>query len=587
MKKKIVLLTLSTITLTLSSCGLFKVSSTEDKESSFVSLEPTTSSNNDVSSNSDDSSSSSISSSEQTSSSAISYSTSSSVISSEPVQSSSAPVSSSSVNSSSSATPLVAKHASTTYSDLYKNSVYTLSTTPSVGEANIIVVPIWFTDSSSYILESSKENVREDIHTAYFGSNNEAGWRSVKTYYEQESHAALTLEGTVTEWYSCNKASSYYGNDDEYLTKTITLVQSVSDWYFNSHPSISRLDYDKDQDGYLDGVMLIYAAPDQQAANSDYDNLWAYCYWTQDTTAKNISKPGVNAFFWASYDFMYGQAKAIERTGKNSPYSGDTSHCNIDTHTFIHEMGHMFGLNDYYDYSGQYTPAGNFSMQDSNVGGHDAFSSFALGWGKAYIPNESVTISLAPFTTSGEMILLSPSFNEYNSPFDEYLLLEFYTPTGLNEFDTTYQYLSKKYPRGTKEMGIRLWHVDDRLFYESGRTFKFTTNPNDKSHPVEESFTNTFDDGTEETAGYLSPLGGAYYNFNQLQLIHNNTNITYKNKNDFTTNSLFRKGNSFDMNTYRKQFSKIGKLNQNIDLGFSFSVDNITSEYATITITKL
>ena len=602
MKKKILLLTISIITLTLSSCGLFKVSSKYDTESSLNSFEPTTSSNNDVSYTSDESissdifssdvsSSSSTSSSAQTSSSMNSSMASSSVISSsEPTSSSSTSKSSSSI-SSSSETPLTAKHASSTYSDFYKNSVYTLSSTPSVGEANLIVVPIWFSDSSNYILESNKEKIREDIHSTYFGSNSDTGWRSVKTYYEQESHGALTLEGTVTDWYSSNKTSTYYGSDDEYLSKTISLVQSVTDWYFSSNPTINRLDYDKDQDGYLDGVMLIYAAPDQQASDkiddSNYENLWAYCYWTQDSTAKNISKPGANAFFWASYDFMYGEAKAKERTGKNGPFNGDTNHCNLDAHTYIHEMGHMFGLCDYYDYSGQYNPAGGFSMQDNNVGGHDPFSSFALGWGKAYVPTESMTINLAPFATTGEMILLSPSFNEHNSPFDEYLLLEFYTPTGLNEFDTTYQYFSKKYPKGSKEMGIRLWHVDDRLFYESGRSFEFTTNPNDKSHQVEEAFTNTYDDGSEEIEGYLSPLGSSYYNFNQLQLIHNSTSVTYKTTNEFTSNSLFKKGSSFNMNTYKKQFSKIGKLNQNIDLGFSFSVDNITNEYATITITKL
>ena len=253
-------------------------------------------------------------------------------------------------------------------------------------------------------------------------------------------------------------------------------------------------------------------------------------------------------------------------------------------------MGHMFGLNDYYDYSGQYNPAGGFSMQDANVGGHDPFSSFALGWGKAYVPTKTVTINLRPFAETGEMILLSPSFNEYNSPFDEYLLIEFYTPTGLNAFDTQYQYGSR-FPQGPSQMGIRLWHVDDRLYYQSGygysATYKFTTNPSDKSHKVDEAFTNTYDDGTEETEGYLSPLGSDYYDFNQLQLIRNSTKTSHKVKTDFSSSSLFKAGSSFNMNTYKKQFVKSDKLNQEIDLGFSFSVNTVNAEYANITITKL
>ena len=55
----------------------------------------------------------------------------------------------------------------------------------------------------------------------------------------------------------------------------------------------------------------------------------------------------------------------------------------------------------------------------------------------------------------------------------------------------------------------------------------------------------------------------------------------------FSTNSLFRMGSSFNMNTYKKQFKNQGKLNSNIDLGFSFTVNNTVADYATVTVTKL
>ena len=467
--------------------------------------------------------------------------------------------------------------------------MYTLSYTPSVGEANIIVVPVWFNDSSSYIASSKKAQVKEDIEKAYFGTSEETGWRSVKSYYEEESHGALTFNGVVSDWYTCNKRSTYYGTDSD--GRTITLVKTVTEWYFAQNPSINRKDYDKDGDGYLDGVMLIYGAPDQQAGHNDYSNLWAYCYWCQESSAMNVDKPGPNAFFWASYDFMYGSNVVYSRTGINGAAGGDTRYCTVDTHTYIHEMGHMFGLSDYYDYSNnRYQPAGGFSMQDANVGGHDPFSSFALGWGKAYVPTESMTINLRPFATTGEMILLTPKFNTYGSPFDEYILLEYYTPTGLNAFDCANSY-SNGYPKGPSDVGIRLWHVDARLFYYTGsyysNSFTFTTNPNERQHQVAEAFTNTYSDGTADTKSYLSPLGSEYYNFNQLQLIRNSTTADYKPKDDFNAGALFKNGSTFTMSTYKNQFVKSGKLNQNIDLGFSFTVGNTSSDYATITVTKL
>ena len=508
-----------------------------------------------------------------------------------------------------------ANRASKNYSDFTKNNAYPLSCTPSVGEAKLLVIPVWFNDSSKFIKEANKENVREDIHDAYFGNDvdtvsyieKDTGWQSVKSYYETESLGALTLTGTVSDWYEPDKNFSYYGSDPANETsgvpKTTSLVEEATSWYFSNHSSESRTDYDCDSDGYLDGVMLIYAAPDYATLNSDkYDNLWAYCYWVQDYYAQNVNNPGVNAFFWASYDFMYGREVASSRTG-NRYGAGDTSHCKLDAHTFIHEMGHMFGLEDYYDYSNNaYCPAGGFSMQDYNVGGHDPFSSFALGWGKAYVPTDDATIDLKPFSTSGEMILLTPNWNTYNSPFDEYILLEYYTDGGLNNLDSTYGYMSssgKAYPMGTKEYGIRVWHVDARLLYTSTGEFspsKVTSNPSIATARVVLMASNTYDDGTEGTLPYLSPLAqdptdpnynAKYAEYNVLHMIRNKTSANTKPKDLFGSSSLFKKGDTFSMSAYAKQFANSGKLNSSKDLGFSFTVNACNNAYASISVKKL
>ena len=503
---------------------------------------------------------------------------------------------------------LVANKASCDYSDYVKNSVYPLSSTPSEGSANLLVIPVWFNDSSTFIKEDKKETVREDIHDAYFGDTDVTGWHSVKTYYEEESHGVLTITGKVSDWYDVGKNYSYYGNevptDTNGCPKTTALAQEATKWYFESNPSESTTDYDCDKDGYLDGVMIIYAAPDAYAMNKErsYPNLWAYCYWTQEYDLQNPSNPGLNAFFWASYDFMYGSDIASSRTGSRYG-SGDTSHCTIDAHSYIHEMGHMFGLEDYYDYSNYgYSPAGGFSMQDSNVGGHDPFSSFALGWGKAYIPTETTNIDLKPFSTSGEMILLSPKWNAYNSPFDEYILLEYFTDTGLNELDTTYAYMSKygkAYPMGSKEYGIRVWHVDARLLYTLTGAYsasKTTTNPKYATGRVNLLMSNTYDDGSEYARQYVSPLSqdpeqkyydAHYADYNLLHMIRNNTRAGTKPKDSLASSSLFKKGDSFSMSDFANQFVNKGKLNTNVDLGFTFEVNACNNSYASITVKKV
>lgn len=441
------------------------------------------------------------------------------------------------------------------------------------------MIPVWFTDSNNFIAVENKDIVREDIRKAYFGSNEEIGWRSVKTYYEEESHGKLTIDGTVSEWYSENASYNTYAAESN-LSNTVDLVVKATKWYFDNHTTEKRRDYDEDGNGYLDGVMLIYGAPDYSAMNNNKKNLWAYCYWVQDTSANSRFNPGANAFFWASYDFMYGSNIVTSHTGLSNYHSGDTSHVNIDTHTFIHEMGHMYGLDDYYDYAGQYLPAGGFSMQDQNVGGHDPFSSFALGWGKAYVPTESMTIHLKPFDATGEMIILSPNWNTYNSAFDEYLILEYYTPNGLNKHDTTYQY-NGAYPTGTTEYGIRLWHVDARLNVYTGQV---DSSGNPKFTPA-----NTTDPASASNKVALmmnNSYQGTNKDYNLLHLIRNKTTTTFNSKTKFTGSHLFKAGSSFDTTTFNKQFVKSTTLNNGKALGYSFTVSSVLSEYATITITK-
>lgn len=501
-------------------------------------------------------------------------------------------------------TDITAQKASVNYSNYIENNVYAISATPSVGTAKLLIIPIWFNDSSTFIKSANKNKVRDDINSAYFGDVDKVGWQSVKTYYETESYGSLSLNGTVSEWYEVNKSYKDFtvdnGTEGNPIPKTRTLLNDAISWYFSSHLDESRTDYDCDGDGYLDGVMMIYGAPDYGALNnSKFTNLWAYCFWLQDYSKQNVIYPGANAFFWASYDYMYGSEVVSSRTGSRY-FSGDTSHCSLDTHTFIHEMGHMFGLEDYYDYSDfAYSPAGSFSMQDQNVGGHDPFSSFALGWGKAYIPNKSTTIDLKPFATSGEMIILSPSWNEQNSPFDEYLILEYYTDQALNELDSSYGYRSQysyQYPTGSKEYGIRLWHVDARLLYTSTGSFsskKITTNPNILTGRVTMMNSNTYDDGTEETLAYCGELvqngtnDSRYANYNILHLIRNKTTSNTKPKDSFNKGSLFQYGDTFSMNKFNKQFVNSGKFNSGINLGFEFEINACNSTYASISIKKV
>ena len=477
-----------------------------------------------------------------------------------------------------------------TYNDYIKNSPYNVSSTPLSGNVKLLVIPVWFSDSNQYIKSSThKDTVRSDIQKAYFGSSDEIGWYSVREYYEIESQGRLKLSGTVSDWFECGVKTTTAGSSNY---DTSGLVTRAVDWYFTNNPTDSRSNYDYDKDGVLDGVMLIYAAPDYDAADKQnnplktYTNLWAYCFWIQPKVTPSTIYP--NAFFWASYDFMYGEGNAYAKTGSIF-HSGDSSHFTVDAHTYIHEMGHMFGLEDYYDYSKTYKPAAGFSMQDYNIGGHDPFSLLSFGWVDAYLPDESITLTIRNFTDGHDVVILSPGFNEYASPFDEYLLVELYTPTGTNEMDSRYKYCGY-YPTGTSQTGIRLWHVDARLAVanSTGTSFSLLTSANVKQKRIRTAFTNTynFNDVDKE---YLSVLGSNYYSYNLLQLIRNSTSKTHQCNDTLEASDLFTTGDSFTMSKFSKQFVNGAKLNNGKTLGWSFTVNaidiNPLTREATATIT--
>ena len=463
-----------------------------------------------------------------------------------------------------------------TYNDYIKNSYYTVSACPLEGNVNLLVIPVWFTDSENFINPDKKETVRNDIYKAYFGSESETGWESVSSFYMKESNNELNLSGTVSEWYECNLSSLTVAMYDTTSNPTPqnSLVKKAVNWYFSNH-SDARSNYDSDNDKYLDGVMLIYGAPDDQLYTYQQglikgENMWAYCFWIQEAALSTITP---NVYFWASYDFMYSSNKAYTQTGY-SYGNGDTSHCLIDSHTYIHEMGHVLGLEDYYDYAnGATSPAAGFSMQDNNVGSHDPFSLMAFGWADPYIPTESVTVRIDDFQSSHDVILLTPSWNSYNSPFDEYVLLELYSNTGLNKFDCDYHYRNR-YAQGPQAVGIRVWHVDARLLKKSSRTLGSFTSPNVSVGSVVQGFNNTSTTARESEA-HMCLHQDDYQKMNLLQLIRNSATKTYTDKSDLSAADLFTQGSTFSLNEFNKQFVKGTTLDNGSALGWSFSVNSI------------
>jgi hypothetical protein len=229
------------------------------------------------------------------------------------------------------------------------------------------------------------------------------------------------------------------------------------------------------------------------------------------------------------------------------------------TKTILHEFAHGFGIYDMYDTKNMsYVPTDGFNMQSTDRGGHDPYDVMAIGYADPYVfasndtslPNE-ITIQIKDFQSSGDLILLTPNWDNDKQIFDEYLLLELYTPTGLNLYDANSN-------TNANCVGIRLWHVNT------------TINSFTKRH----TYTNTSD-----TTNDL------------VHFIRDDKEHTLRENTFLKEEYIFQKGESFNIEDYSLQFTNGNKLDNGLSLGWSFMVlDIVTDEYgnatATIKLTK-
>lgn len=322
-------------------------------------------------------------------------------------------------------------------------------TSSSIGTNKFYIVPVQLADGPEFT-----QTMLDNIDTAFFGAAEETKYESVSSYFEKASYGKLHITGEVGEVYKSSSTINYISRQGDNSSDTL-----ISEYISNNDVS-NLTDYDVDGDGYIDNIIFIYS--------NKYDGqafwAWCSCYSYEQTSSLKI-----NNYMWISYDFLLN--------GYNDGYRSEY----IDAHTPIHESGHLMGLDDYYDYSYTWDCAGLLEMQGANVGDHNIYSKLAFGWAEPYVVTGDAKITLKPSSSSPECILIKDNYS--NSIFDEYLLLEYYTPTGLNEVDSQHAYDGYQC---YSQSGVRVYHVDARLINlevsgsyvrYAGYTDSFSTDP--------------------------------------------------------------------------------------------------------------
>jgi M6 family metalloprotease-like protein len=345
--------------------------------------------------------------------------------------------------------------------------------TPSVGHTKLLVIPIGFSDTPAFTTSEISA-----IQNAYFGEATSTGWQSLASYYKTSSYGKLLFEGKVVSPYTYSMDSKSF--QDAYNLSAgalTTLINSALTYAYQQ--GISPTDFDSDGDGYIDGLELVYKTtqPNYRETKDDKSSIW-WCFTSSLGKVASVSNPQPNRYFWSLFSFI-----------QNGFYNPD-----IDVHTLAHESGHMLGLNDYYSYdrknaSPNEYPLGGADMMDMNVGDHNAYSKYLLGWIQPkYIDGSAsdFNLTLKPFETSGDCLILKDTKTDpwNGTPYDEYLMLQYYTPTELNAIDsdgyqewTSGDYQGKTGHGGTfAKSGLQVFHVDNRVVNFNGSIYSSSTN---------------------------------------------------------------------------------------------------------------
>ena len=435
---------------------------------------------------------------------------------------------------------------------------------PTTGDVNILVVPVKFKDSSytenTYV---TYDKMKENIEKAFFGEDYETGWESVSSYYEKSSYNKLHINGEVTDWFTVDKTfeeiNKFTLND--YTDPTIYILRQVDDWYKENYGDTKKFDMDKD--GYIDAIWMVYDAPYKNENKID----WAYTTWdllSEEEPCKE--SPIAYTYAWASVDFLF-----------DGNYIDENNNTLVDSHTLIHETGHLLGLEDYYDYDGKTSPLGSLDMMDNNIGDHNGYSKYCLEWTNPYVVTDECEITISPFESSGDIIIIKNDWNK--SSMDEYLLIEFYTPTGLNELDAKNE-KENKYKTLFQEKGIKIYHVDSRLGYYTNDRFSEYT---DEIYGINTNYKYSTKLAHSNTGGK-----SANRNFKLIKLLENGgSNQLNSYANVANDSMLFHEGDTFNPNDFKRVFFEPGFFNDGEEMSYTITIKELTNENAVIKVEKI
>lgn len=304
---------------------------------------------------------------------------------------------------------------------------------PAYGNQKAIVILVEYTDvkfNSAYTVDA-KDYFTKMLNQDGFIDLRYGGTGSAAQYFKENSKGFFVPEFDVYGPLTLAHTQSYYGGnnfmgDDQYAYKMIIEACDQLD------PTVDFTQYDRDGDGIIDNVFVIYAGRGE-ASGGGADSVWPHSFSLDDLRLPKTFYDGVRLN-------SYGCSNEweIER-GKGRPDG---------VGTFIHEFSHVMGLPDLYmtAYGSAFTP-GNWSCLDYgpylNEGrtppNYGAFERYALGWTWPRVFNKTDSYEIPPIENN--IVYIANTEKE-----TEFYLFENRQQTGWDTYIPGH--------------GMLVWHID-------------------------------------------------------------------------------------------------------------------------------
>lgn len=253
------------------------------------------------------------------------------------------------------------------------------------------------------------------------------GTNSLNTYYLNASFGRVSITTACFGWYNSTQTLAHYGAPSAFDHDSLNLYGLVTEAVNAANAEVDFSQYDQNNDGWVDYLMIVHAG-DDQATSGVPNDIWSHAGYDVDTPTVDGKRVGL-------YSMM----------AETSPMG-----------VLAHEFGHQLGLPDLYDTDGadsggetsgaglwDIMAAGNYLGGGSTPAMPSAWSRVKLGWADVVVigANTDDFILGAAEQCSTVMRVNLPGHPK------EYFLLENRQKTGYDAY--------------LPGAGLLIWHIDE------------------------------------------------------------------------------------------------------------------------------